>query len=257
MKDVLELLRRGKITPEEAEEILKEQYIKVGEVAKLDINRELKTGIPEVILAEGKDTEDIVKMALNILEKKDMVIVTKARREDFDAIRKLDCAKEVNEKGRTIVLRKRNKKNRKRSMGKVGILTAGTSDVPIAEEARVICEEFGLEVIKDYDVGIAGIHRLFPSIKNIIEEDVDVVIVVAGMEGALPSVVKGLVDVPVIGVPTSQGYGYGGKGEAALMAMLQSCSPGIGVVNIDNGFGAASLAYLICKRISKKAKIKT
>ncbi len=138
--------------------------------------------------------------------------------------------------------------------GKIGIITAGTSDVPVAEEARVVAEEAGCEVLTSYDVGVAGIHRLFHQIRRMIEEDVKALIVVAGMEGALPSVVAGLVDVPVIGVPTSVGYGVGAGGFTALNAMLQSCAPGIAVVNIDNGFGAAVFASTIVKQIDRKGQ---
>jgi hypothetical protein len=134
---------------------------------------------------------------------------------------------------------------------KVGVITAGTSDIPIAEEARITAEEMGCEVLNAYDVGVAGIHRLFSNVRIMIEEDVKVLIVVAGMEGALPSVVAGLVDIPVIGVPTSVGYGVGKGGYAALYAMLQSCAPGIAVVNIDNGFGAGVFATKIAKQFKK------
>ena len=132
---------------------------------------------------------------------------------------------------------------------KIGIITAGTSDIPVAEEAKVIVEQGGCKAITSYDVGVAGIHRLFPQIAKMIEEGVCVIIVCAGMEGALPSVVAGLVDVPIIGVPTSVGYGIGGKGKAALYAMLQSCAPGLAVVNIDNGFGAGVFALTIAKNL--------
>jgi NCAIR mutase (PurE)-related protein len=139
--------------------------------------------------------------------------------------------------------------------GKIGLLTAGTSDIPIAEEAKVIVEQGGCEVISSYDIGVAGIHRLFPQIAHMVEEDVCAFIVCAGMEGALPSVVAGLVDVPVIGVPTSVGYGIGADGKAALYSMLQSCAPGLSVVNIDNGFGAGVCALTIAKNIAKKVKM--
>jgi len=130
-------------------------------------------------------------------------------------------------------------------MGKVAILTAGTADIPVAEEASMTAEFLGLDVIKFYDVGIAGIHRIIEPIAKILEERVDSVIVIAGMEGALPSVIAGILDVPVIAVPTSIGYGVNLGGIATLFSMLQSCSSGIAVVNIDNGFGAAVFAYLI------------
>jgi len=131
----------------------------------------------------------------------------------------------------------------------VGIITAGSSDIPVAEEARMVLEFMGFKFTIAYDVGIAGMHRIFPPIREMLEQNVDVIIVVAGMEGTLPGVVSSLVDVPVIGVPTSTGYGLGEKGIGALTTMLQSCSPGLAVVNIDNGFGAASIAALILKRI--------
>ena len=132
-------------------------------------------------------------------------------------------------------------------IAKIGIMTAGTSDINIAEEARVIVEEGGCEAVTSYDVGVAGIHRLFPQIARMVEEDVRAIIVCAGMEGALPSVVAGLVDIPVIAVPTSVGYGVGEGGRVALDSMLQSCAPGIAVVNIDNGFGAGVFALTIVR----------
>ncbi|MGL4669728.1 MAG: nickel pincer cofactor biosynthesis protein LarB [Methanobacteriaceae archaeon] len=136
--------------------------------------------------------------------------------------------------------------------GNIGIISAGTSDIPYAEEARIVCEESGFDVITSYDVGVAGIHRLFPKLANMVQENVKILLVFAGMEGALPSVVAGLVDIPVIGVPTSVGYGVGGKGKTALYAMLQSCAPGIAVVNIDNGFGAAAFAIKMIKNLEGK-----
>ena len=132
--------------------------------------------------------------------------------------------------------------------GRVGLMAGGTADIPVAEEARRTMELLGCKVIAAYDVGVAGMHRLFAPLEKMLKEKVACIVVVAGMEGALPTVVKSLVDIPVIGVPTSVGYGYGGKGESALMTMLQSCSPGLVVVNIDNGFGAACAAVLIAKQ---------
>jgi NCAIR mutase (PurE)-related protein len=131
----------------------------------------------------------------------------------------------------------------------VGIISAGTSDIPWAEEAALLCREMGCRVHTVYDVGVAGIHRLWEPLQHLLEEvQVDVLIVAAGMDGALPSVVSGLVDVPVVGLPTSIGYGYGGQGEAALLSMLQTCAPGMAVVNIDNGIGAGAIAGLIANR---------
>ena len=140
----------------------------------------------------------------------------------------------------------------KKNRGKVGIVTAGTSDIGVAEEARLMCETMNCKCIWSYDIGVAGMHRTFPVLKELVSNQVDVIIVVAGMEGALASVVSSLVDIPVIGVPTSVGYGYGEKGVAALASMLQSCSLGLSVVNIDNGIGAGAVAANIANRVNKK-----
>jgi NCAIR mutase (PurE)-related protein len=230
-------------------EHLKRQCLAVGDIANLDIDREVSTGIPEVILARGKDPEDLYNLAQQLVDNKGHVIITKADEAHFDALEGIDAVKDVNRKAGVAVLK--SEEGKRTILGSVAIFTAGTSDIPVAEEARIVLEELGCKAIAAYDIGIAGIHRVLPWITKIAEEDVDVVIVVAGMEGALASVVKSMVDVPVIGVPTSVGYGFGGGGTSALMSMLQSCSPGITVVNIDNGFGAAAAAYLVCKRISK------
>ena len=146
------------------------------------------------------------------------------------------------------------KKNIKKIGGKVGIIAAGTSDIGIAEEARLVCESMNCNSISSYDVGIAGLHRIFPVLKQFVEAEVDVIVVVAGMEGALASIVSSIADVPVIGVPTSIGYGYGEKGVAALASMLQSCSLGLTVVNIDNGVGAGAAAANIASRIKSNSK---
>jgi len=144
------------------------------------------------------------------------------------------------------------KKPLKKTKGKIGIITAGTSDIGIAEESRLMCESMGCSCITSYDVGIAGLHRIFPVLKEFVKAGVDAIIVVAGMEGALASVVSSTVNVPIVGVPTSIGYGYGEKGIAALAAMLQSCSLGLTVVNIDNGIGAGAAAAKIVNQINKK-----
>lgn len=228
---------------------LNRHCLEVGGIANLDIDREESTGIPEVILARGKAAEDVYNLAFHLLESKGSVIITKADDAHFDALEKIKALKDFNRKAGVALLKSEEKV--KTILGSVAIFAAGTSDIPVAEEARIVAEELGCKTVAAYDIGIAGIHRVLPWITKVAEEDVDIVIVVAGMEGALASVVKSMVDVPVIGVPTSVGYGYGGGGTSALMSMLQSCSPGITVVNIDNGFGAAAAAYLICKRISK------
>ncbi|MFB5629503.1 MAG: nickel pincer cofactor biosynthesis protein LarB, partial [Nitrosarchaeum sp.] len=140
--------------------------------------------------------------------------------------------------------------------GKVGILAAGTSDIGVAEEARLMCEAMNCKCITSYDVGVAGIQRIFPILKEMISEEVDCIIVVAGMEGALATLVSSMVDTPVIGIPTSVGYGYGGKGIAALASMLQSCSLGLSVVNIDNGIAAGAISANIANRAIQKNRVK-
>ena len=179
--------------------------------------------------------------------KEDDLIITKLPNDRYEKILE-DLGEdtyiyEYNKRAQILIIRKELKE--KETLAKIGIITAGTSDINIAEEARVIVEEGGCEAITSYDIGVAGIHRLFPQIAYMVKEGVRAFIVCAGMEGALPSVVAGLVDVPVIGVPTSVGYGVGEGGRVALDAMLQSCAPGIAVVNIDNGFGAAVFALTI------------
>jgi hypothetical protein len=257
MREILEKLKKGRISIEEAEKLLKLTAIEeLGMMAKLDVNRDIRKGIPEIVLAEGKTPEDTAEIALKTLSKKGRVILSRVNNEHVEATRKVipkDAVLQMHQKAKLLVIKKRNFKTEK-SGGKIGILAAGTSDIPVAEEAKVIAEELGCEVTTAYDVGVAGIHRLFPSLKEMIQKDVDVIVVVAGREGALPSLVAGMVDVPIIGVPTSIGYGLGEKGVSALTAMLQACSLGLAVVNIDGGIAAGSIAVLIANRVAKAKK---
>ncbi|MEM5793968.1 MAG: nickel pincer cofactor biosynthesis protein LarB [Candidatus Aenigmatarchaeota archaeon] len=255
LKKILEKVSKRKLSVEEAEKLLKFfSFREIEKIAKLDVGRELRKGIAEIILAEGKETEGLIKIVSNFLKERGRVIISRANKAQLKAIRKAFKSNKkilkINEKSGTVVIKNKGFKVEKTG-GKVGILTAGTSDIPVAEEAKIVAEEMGCQVFEFYDVGVAGIHRLFSCLKELIKKDVDVIIVFAGREGALPSVVAGLVDVPVIGVPTSSGYGIGGKGVSAFLAMLQSCSLGIGVVNIDNGIGAGTLASLIANRAAK------
>lgn len=249
MKDILERLVRGEIAVEEAENLLKaDAILEFDDVAKFDIKRNNRTGFPEAIFAESKDYDDLILIIKRYLENSDDdLIITKLSLERYENILN-DLGSDsfifdYNRRAKILVIRKQIAK--KDPVAKIGIITAGTSDINIAEEARVIVEEGGCEAITSYDIGVAGIHRLFPQIAHMVKEGVRAFIVCAGMEGALPSVVAGLVDVPVIGVPTSIGYGVGEGGRVALDAMLQSCAPGIAVVNIDNGFGAGVFALSI------------
>ncbi|MDY9923932.1 nickel pincer cofactor biosynthesis protein LarB [Methanobacterium sp.] len=252
MKKILQELINGRLSVEEAEKMLKTmQMVELEDFAKIDTGRGLRTGFPEAIFAEGKDDQDLIKI-IQGCAKSGRVMVTRLEadryqniKDEINFIQNGSLKVEYNQKARILVL----KDGEIEKQGKIGVITAGTSDIPVAEEARVVAEEAGCEVLTSYDVGVAGIHRLFSKIRWMLEEDVKTIIVVAGMEGALPSVVAGLVDVPVIGVPTSVGYGVGEGGFAALNAMLQSCAPGIAVVNIDNGFGAAVFAATVVKQI--------
>ncbi|MEM2962655.1 MAG: nickel pincer cofactor biosynthesis protein LarB [Candidatus Bathyarchaeia archaeon] len=258
LRKILERLVKGQISMDEAEKLLRISAIEeIGNLARIDVGRELRKGVPEIILAEGKSPRDVAEIALRMLENRGRVVISRAVKGQIDAIKNIiasdDAYLQVNSNIGLVVVRKKGFEVEKTG-GKVGILTAGTSDIPVAEEARVVAEEMGCEVVTAYDVGVAGIHRLFPPLKEMVEKDVDVLVVVAGREGALPSVVAGLVDLPVIAVPTSTGYGLGEKGVSALMAMLQACSLGIAVVNIDGGVAAGATAALIANRAAKFKK---
>ncbi|MHA1606206.1 MAG: nickel pincer cofactor biosynthesis protein LarB [Candidatus Freyarchaeota archaeon] len=223
------------------------------EIAKIDVGREHRSSVPEIVYATGKRLMDLLEIARKVVEEKGYVVVTRCDRESLDALIKEFSAekyrRKVIEEVGTIYVQRDDYKP-PRTGGKVGVLTAGTADIPVAEEAKLVAECMGCEVYTAYDVGVAGIHRLFEPLAQFVKSGVDVIVVVAGMEGALPSVVAGLVDLPVIGVPTSTGYGLGGGGIGALISMLQSCSPGLAVVNIDNGLGGGAMAAIIANRIA-------
>jgi len=254
LKEILEKTVKNELTVEEAEKLLHLLAIaEVEGIARIDSNREHRKGIPEIILAENKTTKDLVEIALRMLIENGRVIVSRCNQEQVQALQNAmpsNATFQNNEKAKMVVIKKKNH-NIKNTGGKIGILTAGTSDIPVAEEAKVIGEEMGCQVYSSYDLGVAGIHRVLQPIKDLILKDVDVIIVVAGREGALSSVVAGMVNVPVIAVPTSNSYGFGEKGVATLMAMLQSCSLGLAVVNIDAGVAAGAVATLVANRAAK------
>jgi NCAIR mutase (PurE)-related protein len=254
LHEILSKLSSHEISDLEAEKLLRLLALnEIGDSAKLDTNRELRKGIPEIILAEGKTTSDLVNITIGMLAENGRAIVSRCNARQVLALKKAcptDASFQIQKKARMVIIKKKNYKLQK-SGGKLGILTAGTSDIPVAEEAKIVAQEMGCEVVTNYDVGVAGIHRLFQPLKELLKKDVDVVIVVAGREGALASVVAGMVDVPVIAVPTSNSYGYGQKGVSTLMAMLQSCSLGLAVVNIDCGVAAGATAALIANRVAK------
>ncbi len=240
LEDVLKKVHKGKLTPEEALNTLKDYPYQDLTFAKIDHHRELRKGYPEIIYGLGKTDEQIITIAQEIINKKSNLLITKVGESTFKNLKKKIPQAKFNPLAKTISLKQQKLVSGK---GKISIITAGTSDIPVAEEAAVTCEILGNEFDKIYDVGVAGLHRLFGEYNKI--KQARVIIAVAGMEGALPSVIAGVVDIPLIAVPTSVGYGASMKGLAALLAMLNSCPGGVGVVNIDNGFGAGYLASLI------------
>jgi NCAIR mutase (PurE)-related protein len=257
MRKILEQVKAGKLSIKDAERSLKEHFLEVYKVAQFDLTREHRTGVPEVVIAEDKSIEQILKIVSKTHDTLGRVIITRLTPERAIELKsefiKSGLDKECNmiyhEEGKICILRNQKFKIEQNN-GKVGIITAGTSDIPVAEEAKVLVEELGCSAYTAYDLGVSGAHRVIPPLKEMIQNDVDVLIVLAGREGALPTLVAGLVDIPVIGVPISTGYGLKGKGKTALYAMLQSCSPFV-VVNIDAGFVAAAVAVQIAKRVAK------
>ena len=224
-----------------------------------DAGREWRKGVPEVIFAETKADAQIVVMARGLLSGSGRAIISRLRPESIPVVRSAfeGYSIHLREASRAMVIYAPGYKRSQtggQTGGHVGVISAGTSDIPVADEASLIAEEMGCRVTSIYDVGVAGLHRLVTPLRNLLADNVDVIIVAAGMDGALPSVVTGLVPVPVIGLPTSIGYGMGGRGVAALLSMLQTCAPGLSVVNIDNGVGAGSTAALIANRIALARK---
>ena len=256
IKEILKKCQEKKISIEEAEKLLRADMIeKVGDLAQLDIFRKARTGVPEVVYAQNKDPQMVIEIINSFIKKNEFAIISRYTQEQQVLITKNfennnDYKIEVNELGKIIIIKEKSF-NFVEKKGRVGIITAGSSDIPVAEEAKVIVKVMGCMVFTSYDVGIAGFHRIFTPLSEMIKNEVDVIIVCAGMEGTLPGVVAALVDVPVIGVPVSSGYGLGEKGMGALTTMLQSCSPGLVVVNIDNGFGAGASAALVANKIAK------
>jgi NCAIR mutase (PurE)-related protein len=258
LREILKSLRDGKIGVGEAIAKIRLSAIKEIEGACLDVSREARKDVPEILFAEGKSLEDIIRITQAFYSETGRVIITRISDAYASEIKKIFRGKaEIlhSKKGRILVIKNASRiKGKAEKLGAVALLTAGTADIAVAEETKIVLEEMGCRIHAFYDIGIAGIHRLFPAINKSLKEDVDAMIVIAGMEGALPSIVSSLVAVPVIGVPSSAGYGLGGKGEGALLSMLQSCSPGLVVVNIDNGVGAAVAAALISKKIKRSRK---
>ena len=240
MKKMLIDYKNGKISLKEIlEEIKKLPYKDLG-FAKIDTHRKLRKGFPETVFCKGKKIAQIIAIIENMNKENHNILATKANEKIFEAVKKKVPQAEYNNDAKMIVIRKEKIKLKK---GKILIITAGTSDIPVAEEAVVTAELMGNKVEKVYDVGVAGLHRLFDIKEKIF--NANVIIVIAGMEGALASIVGGLTSKPVIAVPTSVGYGASFKGIAPLLTMMNCCAEGVVVVNIDNGFGAGYFASLI------------
>jgi len=259
IKEILQQVKDGRLSIDEAASRLAKPYVvEVEEFARLDIERQMRRGVPEVILAEDKSPSELLRIVREVAGHAGIAVVTRVGGEHLKALRRLKgrgFEVEESSRGRTLLVRRRGFKP-KATGGHVAILTGGTSDIPVAEEAKLVAEAMGCKVSAAYDVGVAGLHRLIPPLRKMVEEKVDAYVVVAGMEGALPSVVAGLVDAPVIGVPTSTGYGHGGRGEGALSTMLQSCTLGLATVNIDNGVGGGAFAALIANRMAEARRSK-
>ncbi len=263
VSEVLKAVKLRKLSLNRAEKLLKLDAIAiVGEIARLDYNRYIRRGVPEIVYSQNKTVEQLKKIVSTLAAKNRgdssrlPIILSKVREDQIEPVEDL-----VKSKARTwklvpryfrdaglLVITAKNKNVKAAPHGKVALLAAGTSDMSALNEAEVVLNLFGCRTLRFNDVGVAGLHRLVQPLREISKFDPDVIIVAAGMEGALPSVIAGLSSVPVIGLPTSVGYGYGGRGESALMSMLQACSLGISVVNIDGGVAAGVVAWLIAKR---------
>ncbi len=242
LKELLSGVKSGVVSLDEATRILKTLPYEDLEFSKVDHHRELRLGFPEVVFGEGKDAQEIVEIVRSMRDKEGKVLVTRLSPDKAILLNQSFPEGRYNEIARAFYILGEPKK----LIGNVLVVSAGTSDMPVAEEAAVTGEVMGSFVERVYDIGIAGIHRVFDNSEKF--QKASVIIVVAGMEGALPSVVGGLFSKPIIAVPTSVGYGANFKGLSALLGMLNSCAPGVAVVNIDNGFGAGYIANLINSR---------
>ena len=253
MRDVLRRLLAGELTEDEAlSELRSIQLEDLAGRARLDLGRYLRRGIPEVVLAPGKTPEDAARLVVTLAERQGQGLVSRMSKAHMSSVQRAAFAA-----GMEVIPYTKSARVLRQGFvpeaigGKIGILTAGTSDVAIADEARMVADACGVDVRLEADLGVAGLHRFVAPLSAMLDWGADVLIVAAGMDGVLPGLVAGLVSLPVIGLPVSTGYGRGGAGEAALLTMLQSCSTGLTVVNIDNGVGAGAAAVLIASRAAQ------
>jgi pyridinium-3,5-biscarboxylic acid mononucleotide synthase len=248
VKDVLRRLLAGELNEEEAEaELRRVQLEELGGRARLDLGRSARRGLPEVVLAPGKSPAEVARLTTALAREQGQGLASRLEPAHWTALEAAAGAFELVRYSNAVRALRRGWQPAVQG-GRVALITAGSSDAAVADEARMLVEACGHEARLECDVGVAGLHRLLAPLAELVAWKADVMIVCAGMDGVLPGVVAGLVDVPVIGVPVSTGYGAGGRGEAALLTMLQSCSTGLVLVNIDNGVGAGAAAVLIASR---------
>ncbi len=240
VRQILEELKSGSLSVDEAYDRLRHLPFTDLKFAKVDNHRAIRKGFPETIFCQGKTPEQLRYIAQEILKNADALLATRADEAAFEAIKSIEPAAVYHAQARIVAV---DKRERRQPVGDVVVMSAGTADVPVAEEAAITAEMLGANVSRVYDVGVAGLHRLLASYEKI--SGAKVIVVVAGMDGVLPSVVGGMASCPVIAVPTSVGYGSHFGGLAPLLTMLNSCATGVAVVNIDNGYGAGYLAAII------------
>ena len=238
-REILELVKNGSMSVEEAEGFFRRQPFEDMGYAKLDLHRRIRSGFPEVIFCSGKPDEFLINIFQRMAEKEGQAFGTRATAEQYEMVRKVIPDIQYDPVSRILKLERTPKEKK----GLIAVVTGGTADIPVAEEAAQTAEYFGSKVERIYDVGVSGIHRLLSQTQRI--QEANCIVAVAGMEGALASVVGGLVSNPVIAVPTSVGYGANFGGLSALMTMINACANGIAVVNIDNGYGAGYMATQI------------
>jgi NCAIR mutase (PurE)-related protein len=245
VRALLEAVAAGALTPDQALGRLRNLPVEDLRFARVDVHRSLRHGVPEAVFCQGKTAEQVVAIAGHLAQGHDNILCTRVQAEVVDALLASGLECQVHAEARLVVVKPRPREG----VGLIAVVSAGTADIPVAEEAAIAAETMGNRVERLYDCGVAGLHRLVPHLDLLGEANA--IVAVAGMEGALPSVIGGLVDRPVIAVPTGVGYGASFGGIAALLAMLNSCAPGISVVNIDNGYGAAAQANQINKLAAK------